>query len=75
MVHIDVPRVRGKMAEHNYNITSLAKVLEIDRNTLASYLNRPQKMPYDILSRMAEILCDTPGEAESIFFAHNLRNA
>lgn len=67
MVRIDVPRVRGKMAERGYSITSMAEKLGINRNTLSSYLETPEKTPYSVVSDMADVLCDTPEEASSIF--------
>lgn len=75
MARVDVPKVKGKMAEKGYKINSLADALDIDRNTLSSYLKNPEKMPYVIVSRMAGLLCDTPEEASSIFFATDLRKA
>lgn len=72
MYNVNVPRVRGKMAERNYTITSLAAELGIDRNTLSKYLDRPHKIPYDILSRMASLLCFSEQEAQDIFFAEEL---
>ena len=75
MVHVDVPKVKGKMAERGYSITSLAKELGISRNTLSNYLEDPQKIPYFIISSMANLLCDTSEEASSIFFAADLRIA
>lgn len=74
MVYIDVPKVRGKMAERGYTITSLAGKLGISRNTLASYLESPGKTPYGVVSDMASTLCDTSEEAATIFFATDLRN-
>lgn len=73
MVHIDVPKVLGKMAERGFTRTSLAERLGINRNTLSSYLETPEKTPYSVVSDMASILCDTTEEANSIFFAHDLR--
>ena len=73
MVRIDVPKVRGKMAERGYTVTSMAYELNINRNTLACYLENPQKTPYSIVAAMAEKLCDNPSEAVSIFFAPDLR--
>ena len=70
VVHINVNRVYGKMAEKRYTNTSLSKFLGINRNTLASYFKEPQRMPYDV---MASVLCDSPSEAVEIFFDHNLR--
>lgn len=72
MAYIDVPKVRGKMAEHGYTISSLAKKLGINRNTLASYLEMPEKTPYNVVSCMAEALCDSADEASSIFFCTRL---
>lgn len=75
MVKIDVPRVKGKMAERGFTISSLSKKLGINRNTLSSYLETPEKIPYAIVSAMADALCDTPEEASAIFFARDLRSA
>lgn len=73
MVSIDIPKVRGKMAERGYTITSLSEILGINRNTLSTYLEKPEKMAYSVVSDMAVILCETTDEAASIFFAPNLR--
>lgn len=75
MACVNIPRVKGKMAERGFTITSLSEKLGVDRNTLSSYLKNPQKMPYEVVSKMAELLCDTDEEASSIFFATDLRNA
>lgn len=72
MVRVDVPKVRGKMAEKGYTISSMAKLLDVNRNTLAAYLENPEKMPYCIVSGMADILCDTLSEAAAIFFSPSL---
>ena len=74
MVHVDVPKVKGKMAEHGFTITSLAEKLGINRNTLSAYLDTPEKMPYAVVADMAEVLCDNTEEASSIFFAQTLRS-
>lgn len=73
MVHVDIPKLRGKMAERGYTITSLSTELGISRNTLSSYLDTPEKIPYSIVSAMADALCETTTEASSIFFAPTLR--
>lgn len=73
MVHVDVPKIRGKMAEKGFNITSLSERLGINRNTLSSYLDAPGKMPYDVVSEMAAILCDSTEDAVAIFFVSDLR--
>lgn len=74
MLGIDVPKVRGKMAEHGYNLTSMSEKLGISRNTLTSYLENPGKTPYNIIAQMATMLCDNNHEASEIFFAGNLRD-
>ena len=73
MISINVPRVRGKMAEKEYTLTSLSNKLGISRTTLKNYLNNPEKMPYGIVDDLAEILCDSADEANHIFFTVNLR--
>lgn len=73
VIHVDVPKVRGKMAEKGYNLTSLSEKLEISRNTMASYLENPGKIPYSTISKLASILCDDNDEAANIFFAADLR--
>ena len=67
MYVVNVPKVRGKMGELGYNITTLAPKLGIDRNTLSSYLIRPDKIPYRVLESMMAILCSTKTEAADIF--------
>lgn len=74
MYYVDTPKVRGKIYEKGYTITSLAKALGINRNTLSTYLESPESIPYGKLSKMAELLCDTPCEASAIFFSRNLRD-
>lgn len=73
MVHVDVPKVRGKMAEKGYNTTSLSEALGISRNTMTVYLRTPEKMPYSIISKMAGLLCETDQDAANIFFASDFR--
>ncbi len=73
MVYVDIPKVKGKMAEKGYTITALAKKVGVNRNTMATYLEKPGKLPYGVVSKLATILCDTPDEAARIFFARDLR--
>lgn len=75
MFCVDVPKVRGRMAEKGFTIVSLADELNISRNTLSSYLANPEKIPYDILNSMAEKLCDGANDAVSIFFISDFRSA
>lgn len=74
MISVNVPKLRGKIAERGLDMTSLSGKLGISRNTLALYLKNPGKMPYNIVDDMANILCDNADEAASIFFDTNLRN-
>lgn len=69
MAFVDIPKVRGKMAERGFNITSMSKCLGVSRETFANYLKDPGKMPYGVVANMAEMLCDTQDEAVKIFFA------
>ncbi len=73
MYYVDIPKVKGKMSEKGYNITSLAAVVGVNRNTMASYLSNPSTIPQCKLSVMASVLCDTATEATEIFFAEDFR--
>lgn len=73
MITINVPKVRGKMAERGIDITALSEQLGVSRNTLSNYLKSPGKMPYNVMANMATILCDNSEEATQIFFANDLR--
>lgn len=73
MFYVNVPKVRGRMAEKGFTVASLSNELHINRNTLSSYLANPEKIPYDILNGMADKLCDGADDAVSIFFTPNLR--
>lgn len=69
---INVPKVRGKMAERGFNNSSFSKALNINRNTLAHYMEEPEAVPYGVLRRMMTLLCDDEAEAMQIFFAEKL---
>lgn len=73
MFTVDVPKVRGRMAEKGYTLSSLSEELGINRATLAGYLSNPSKIPYHALNKMALLLCEGPEDAETIFFAQDLR--
>jgi predicted transcriptional regulator len=74
MVFVDVPKLRGKMAERGYSITSISEDIGVNRNTMSSYLENPEKMPYSVVAKLADILCDTRSEAAGIFLADNFRD-
>lgn len=70
MYTININKVKGKMAEKGFNNTSLAKKISVSRGTLIRYFRNPDKIPYFILSRLANCLCDNDNEAAEIFFTH-----
>ena len=67
MYFVNVPKIRGKMGEKGYTITSLAAKIGVNRNTLAGYLENPTNIPYCKLAMLAEALCDDPIESAHIF--------
>ena len=75
MVKVDVPKLRGKMAEKGYTITSISELISVNRNTFSGYLDQPEKMPYSVIAELASILCDSYEEACKIFFANDFRIA
>lgn len=72
MYTVDVPKVKGKMGEKGYNISSLSRKINVNRNTLTNYFNNPGAIPYEKLSAMASLLCDDSAECAKIFFAQKL---
>ena len=72
MFYVDVQKVKGKMAEKGYTNPSFAEKIGISRNTLATYLAHPNRIPYDALERIAEALFDDVVEARAILFAQKL---
>ena len=72
MFYLDVQKLKGKMAEKGYNITSLSQKLGISRNTLANYMRNPGKFPYETLEEISLLLFDTPEEVSAILFAQKL---
>lgn len=75
MIRVDVPKLRGKMAEKGFTITSISERINVNRNTFSGYLEQPEKMPYSVIADLALILCDNYDEACKIFFALDLRSA
>lgn len=73
MVKVDVPKLRGKMAEKGHTITSISELINVNRNTFSGYLDQPEKMPYSVIAELAYILCDSYDEACKIFFANDFR--
>lgn len=73
MFEVNVNKIYGKMAEKNLSQKELAAQLEVTTVTLRTYLREPARMPYRVMDKMADILCDTWREAKDIFFVENLR--
>lgn len=69
MYEVNTKKVIGRMAEMGYNNKSFAEALGISRETLRSYLKHPEKIPYEILSKMAHLLKCSRDEAMFLFFA------
>lgn len=72
MFYLDVQKLKGKMAEKGYTITSLSEKLGISRNTLTNYMKNPGKFPYETLEAISILLFDSPEEVTSILFAQKL---
>lgn len=72
MFSINVKRVRGKMAEAGYTISSMADRCGVNRNTFTNYLRNPDKIPFGIVAKMASLLCESHAEAQRIFFTEKL---
>lgn len=75
MIRVDVPKLRGKMAEKGFTITSISDEIGVNRNTFSGYLEHPEKMTYSVIAALAELLCDSYEEACKIFFAQDFRVA
>lgn len=72
MFYVDVPKIKGKMAEKGFTNSAFAEELGISRNTLATYFSDPSRIPYEVLERIAETLFENVAEARSILFAQKL---
>ena len=72
MYVVNIDKLRGKMAEKGYNNTTFSRALGIGRDTLRAYLKDYTKIPYEIISKMAEVLECTESEATLIFFTQKL---
>lgn len=69
MFKINANKIIGKMAEKNLTQAELACKLDITRDTLRNYIKEPERMPYRIIDKLADELCDSYKEAQEIFFA------
>ena len=72
MYQVDVAKVRGKMGERRMSVSALAKSVGVCRDTMTSYLKKPEKIPFGIVLNMANTLCESKEEASEIFFSQKL---
>lgn len=72
MFQASASKIRGKMAENGYTITSLAQKMHISRATMSKYLSFPGKMPVEKFMEMANILFNEIGELTDIFLPKNI---
>ena len=67
MFFINIPKLRGAMAEKGYNKTTLAAALGIGRDTLTKYMEDPRRMPYGVMQDMAHLLFPGKPMAANVF--------
>lgn len=72
MYVVDVKKIKGKMAELGFTQCSFAAALGISRETLRNYLNDYNKLTFEIMLKMIDVLKLTPKEARTIFFVLQL---
>lgn len=70
MYRVNAPKIRGKMSEKGYTIASLAQGIGVNRNTLAAYLEHPEKIPFGKLLKLLKLLicCVIPLARLRLFF-------
>lgn len=66
---MNIAKLKGKMAENNYNIESLSKKIGISSASLSRKLNEKSKFTVAEVNKIFEALNLTPDEAKIIFFA------
>lgn len=64
----------SKMSLKGYNIGTLAKEIDINRDTISNVLNGKTAPSYPVINAIYYTLELTPQEAVDIFFSNNLRN-
>jgi transcriptional regulator with XRE-family HTH domain len=72
MLKIDTNEIFAYMGRQRMTRKAFAKRLEISENTLRSYFNNPDNMPYEILIKMIKILNISAEDARGIFFSEEL---
>lgn len=74
MLNVNTAAVRGKIAEKGLTLSSTAERLDLNRNTLASYLQDPERMTIGVAKRLETMLCDNEADSRRLFFGDTLRN-
>lgn len=74
MLNVNTAAVRGKIAEKGLTLSSTAERLALNRNTLASYLQDPERMTIGVAKRLETMLCDSEADSRRLFFGDNLRS-
>lgn len=71
-MHVDVSKLRGKMAEKGMNQEAVAKAIGIDTSTFGRKM-KCSGLAFTIgqIHRMVDVLEITPDEASKIFLAQN----
>lgn len=73
MYTVDIPKFEGKIVEKGYTKKTFAEnVLHISRETLRNYMKKPENIPYEVLAKAAQALCDSREEVLLIFFVYKL---
>lgn len=70
---VNANKLRGKIAEKGYTISSLASDMNVTRDTMSRYIKDPRAMQLGQIIRLASLLCDSDEEAKSIFLVQDLR--
>jgi len=72
MYSIDTQALKAKIVYRGFNQGKFANLLGISQNTLSQYLKTPEKMQYNIILKMIELLDLSREEIEAIFFSEKL---
>ena len=72
MITINVPEWKGKIASLDMSRSAYAKELGIARNTLQTYFDHPDKVPYRIIAQSIEVLNMNYEDAARVFFNNQL---
>lgn len=69
---IDVREIKAIMARKGVNNSTLAEMVDINRNTLRTYFKNPGKIPYEIILKIIDALGIPDEELSVIFFKEKL---